>query len=190
MTTLPSWNSDGQVRPAPIGPRRVRHRIRGGAVCLAVVSLTLLAAACGNGNPTVSRPSLTADQVATAFFRDVVNKHDVAAMDSLVASNVVDHDPVSGQPPGVAGFRQRYAALFTAFPDLVATPDDVISQGQKAVVQGSIKGTHTGPFLGAPPTGKQVSLSGADVFKVVDGKITEHWGRQDDATIRLQLGLP
>jgi steroid delta-isomerase-like uncharacterized protein len=156
---------------------------------LATVCLALVVAACGNTNGTAPKPSLTPDQAAKTFFTEVLNRHNVAAMDSLVSSSVVDHDPVSGQPPGLAGFRQRYAALFTAFPDLVATPDDVITQGEKAAVQDTIKGTQTGPFLGAPPTGKPVALSGTDVFRVVDGKITEHWGRQDDASVRAQLGL-
>ncbi|MDP9325257.1 MAG: ester cyclase [Candidatus Dormibacteraeota bacterium] len=156
-------------------------------ICLLLLATAL--AACGNTYGGQPKPSLTADQVANSFFSDVLNKHDVTKMDGLVAPGVVDHDPTPGQAAGIAGFRQRYTALFTAFPDLVATPDDVIYQGEKAAVQNTIQGRQTGPFLGAAATGKTVTLSGVDVFKVVGGKITEHWGVEDDAAIRRQLGL-
>jgi predicted SnoaL-like aldol condensation-catalyzing enzyme len=41
--------------------------------------------------------------------------------------------------------------------------------------------TYQGEFLGIPATGKQVSFYTVDAMRVVDGKITEHWGCRDAA---------
>jgi predicted ester cyclase len=50
-------------------------------------------------------------------------------------------------------------------------------------------GTHQGEFLGIPATGKQVSFYTVDAMRVVDGKITEHWGVATLLDLMQQLGV-
>jgi predicted ester cyclase len=50
-------------------------------------------------------------------------------------------------------------------------------------------GTHKGTFLGIPPTGKAVQFETVDAMRVVDGKITEHWGVANLYSLVGQLGL-
>jgi len=50
-------------------------------------------------------------------------------------------------------------------------------------------GTHTGEFLGIPPTGKTFVLQGIDMYRVQHGKIAEHWNVVDMLGFCQQLGV-
>jgi predicted ester cyclase len=47
-------------------------------------------------------------------------------------------------------------------------------------------GTHRGDFMGTAPTGR--SFDAMDIMRVRDGKITDHWGVSDAASLMRQLG--
>ncbi len=38
---------------------------------------------------------------------------------------------------------------------------------------------HIGEFAGIPATGKEVTLTGIDIYRIVDGKIVEQWFEAD-----------
>jgi predicted ester cyclase len=50
-------------------------------------------------------------------------------------------------------------------------------------------GTHTGEFLGVKPTGRVVEFETVDVMRVVDGRITDHWGVANLLKMMIQLGV-
>ena len=50
-------------------------------------------------------------------------------------------------------------------------------------------GTHKGPFMGAPASGKAVTFKSVDVIRIKNGKAIEHWGVSDNLAIMTQLGL-
>jgi predicted ester cyclase len=50
-------------------------------------------------------------------------------------------------------------------------------------------GTHEGPFMGAPPTGRKLSVDVLDVCRMRGGRIVEHWGIPDHLSAMDQLGL-
>jgi predicted ester cyclase len=49
-------------------------------------------------------------------------------------------------------------------------------------------GTHDGPFLGQPPTGRRVEVWGMVIDKVVDGRIQESRFLMDTLGLMTQLG--
>ena len=51
------------------------------------------------------------------------------------------------------------------------------------------RGTHQGAFLGIPPTGKQVNVTGIDISRVASGKFVEHWQSADNLGLLQQLGV-
>jgi predicted ester cyclase len=77
----------------------------------------------------------------------------------------------------------------SAFPDVRATIDDLIAEGDKVVVRSTWHGSHKGDFFGIPPTGKDFTLTAIDIVRVVDGKVVEHWGNEDDLGMLAQLGI-
>jgi predicted ester cyclase len=51
------------------------------------------------------------------------------------------------------------------------------------------RGTHTGPFLGVPPTGRAVSWAGAALFTVAESRICRVWVLGDVDALKQQLAL-
>jgi predicted ester cyclase len=68
--------------------------------------------------------------------------------------------------------------------------EDVIASGDKAVARVLITGTHKGPFMGLPATGKTVVVNLIDITRFGDdGLAREHWGVSDQLALMQQLGL-
>ena len=121
-----------------------------------------------------------------------ISKHDLEGFLDYIADDVIEHEPppVPEPLPGKAGVRQWFELLFTAFPDLAMTPEDLIVEGNKAAARVRVQGTHRGEFMGIPATGKSVDVELIDIVRVnSDGKVAEHWGIVDDATMMQQLGV-
>ena len=79
--------------------------------------------------------------------------------------------------------------LRSAFPDLKATIEDTIAEGDKVVIRMTWRGTHTGgEFMGIPATGKSVSIGVIDIIRISGGKAVEHWGQMDSMLMMQQLG--
>ena len=73
---------------------------------------------------------------------------------------------------------------YTMDIDLMVAEDDLVS------VIGRFGGTHTGPFMGIPATGKTFSDVPFHVtYRVEGGKIVEHWILLDSADLMQKLGL-
>lgn len=132
-----------------------------------------------------------ADPGAPFLFRqfiDAVNSGNLLALDHLVAEDLVD-PTAEGWPPGREGMKAFITALRAAFPDLHMTFGDLLGGSTRAAARLTIQGTHHGTFLGIPPTGKRVTLTAIGVIHVGEGKILEHWGFIDTASLRDQLGV-
>ena len=120
-----------------------------------------------------------------------ISKHDLEGFLDYIADDVIEHEPppVPEPLPGKAGVRQWFEVLFTAFPDVTMTPEDLITEGDKGVARVRVQGTHRGEFMGIPATGKPIDVELIDIVRVnSDGKVAEHWGIVDDATMMQQLG--
>lgn len=76
---------------------------------------------------------------------------------------------------GREDFKAARRELLSVFPDLTVTVDDVIEQGDKAVVRWSARATHRGAGLGMPATNRPVSFRGMTWFEARDGRIVRGW---------------
>jgi len=75
----------------------------------------------------------------------------------------------------------------------VAEPDETCAGATPGVsgtiaVRWTATGTHTGPYLGAAPTGRSIAFKGIEIVRVRDGLITERWGEWDGLDLIVQLG--
>ena len=109
----------------------------------------------------------------------------------LIATDLVDHNALPGQPAGRAGDEWAAKAIRKAFPDLVFTADVVISDGDFVVGRWTMTGTHTGviDFMDLPPTGRPVTMTGQEIFRVQDGRFVEVWHQEGVPDMLSQLGL-
>ncbi len=115
-----------------------------------------------------------------------LNKHDLALLDELYA-DCVWYRPETGELKGEA-LKQYLASILAAFPDIRFTIEDLVAEGDKLVIRWSGTGTHQGEFMGLAPTGKKVTTSGTDTYRIVEGKIVEYRGQWDALGFLQQLG--
>lgn len=126
--------------------------------------------------------------VARRVFDEILNQGNLAAVNELFAIDTVDHNPLPGQVPGFEGAKQGFEVLRTGFPDIHFTVEDQVAEGDKVVTRWTMRGTHTGVFMGRPPTGRPVEIPGIAIFRVVDGRIVDRWRAADDLGRMRQIG--
>lgn len=127
--------------------------------------------------------------VIRRLIEDVVNAGNLDAIDELVAPDFVNHNPLPGATPDRDGFKAAFRNLHAAFPDLHTINSDLVAEGDRVVALRGFEGTHNGPFMGVPGTGKHIVLDGMTAFRVVNGQISERWGVLDMLGVMRQLGL-
>jgi steroid delta-isomerase-like uncharacterized protein len=124
------------------------------------------------------------------LFEEVFNQKRLERADAFVAPDYLDHGAVPGQGPGLEGAKQqRWAMYFAAIPDLHATIDDLVAEGNKVVVRYTVEGTQQGALPGVPPTGKRFRISGISIYRLAEGKITEQREQMDMLGLMQQLGV-
>jgi predicted ester cyclase len=67
--------------------------------------------------------------------------------------------------------------------------EDILAEGDKVAGRIRFRATNTGSFQGMPPTGKAVDVTGAGIFRVVDGRVTDNWVNFDMLGLLQQLGV-
>src|SRR6266516_5674440 len=86
------------------------------------------------------------------------------------------------------GWVEFMSMFVTGFPDAQIAVDGAISERDLVASRWTMTGTHEGDFLGAPATGRQITIRGIDFSRVVDGKIAEHWAQFDGLGVMQQIG--
>jgi predicted ester cyclase len=65
---------------------------------------------------------------------------------------------------------------------------NVIAEGEFVVNNFRLQGTHRGPFLGVPESGKRVDVEGVTILRFRDGKCVERWSQTDVMGVMRQIG--
>jgi hypothetical protein len=84
-----------------------------------------------------------------------VSTADDEVLDQLIATDLVDHDPVPGQAPGQAGFKYWVDVIHDAFPDTHGVVEDTVVEGDKVAARVTWRGMHHGVFVGIPEPARQ-----------------------------------
>jgi predicted ester cyclase len=111
--------------------------------------------------------------VVERYLAEVLNGHDLAALDELVADETLKH---------------RVQLFLEAFPDLEVTTNLVVADAELVAVNLTARGTHEGTFQGVPPTGRQWAATGSAFYRVGGGWIVDSWMNWDLLGILEQLG--
>lgn len=127
--------------------------------------------------------------IARRSFDEVWNQGNLAAIDEIYAPDVVNHTLPPGLPPGVEGGKAFTGMYLSAFPDTKMTIELQIAEGDKVVTRWKAQGTHKGELMGIPATGKQVTVTGIVIDRIVGGRIVESWGEFDQMGMMQQLGV-
>ena len=123
------------------------------------------------------------------FCIDFLNKGAIDKIGEYISSDAVSHTMPPGFAAGFDGAKQLFTQIFQAFPDARWSVDEVICEGDKAVLRSTMRGTHKGEFMGIAATNKYVQVTGIDIMRFRDGIMVEHWGSQDDLGMLKQMGV-
>ena len=142
-------------------------------------------------------PAITEAQkvaLARAWHEEVVNRHNPAALRDILAPDAVHHAaggrPGSGGHPATrdaGGVAAMMGDLVRAFPDLRFTPDQFIARDDYVVERFTATGTHQGRFGDLAPSGRQVTWTGINIYRVQCGRIAEVWSEVDAVSRNQQL---
>jgi predicted ester cyclase len=139
----------------------------------------------------MTAPTSSVTEANIATFRRAIdegwNNGNLAAIDELFAPDFVEHQ--AGIAPGREGVKGSIRALRTAFSDLRLEVEDAVADGDTVWFRLHGTGTHDGPFMGMPGTGRRIDVTVIDIARVVDGRLVEHWGVADRFTVAQQIGL-
>ena len=115
-----------------------------------------------------------------------------ATAQELYAADAVFHhnDPMTpdfGRGPEAA--RQTVTLYRTAFPDARCAVEEIIAEGDLVAVRWTARATHQGQLGATAATGKQVTVTGIDIYRFEGGKIKEETINWDTLGMFHQLGV-
>jgi predicted ester cyclase len=142
----------------------------------------------GKGPRTMS----TTEENKTLFrrtYEELLNQGNLDVADELVATEFINHEAPPGRDRGPESMRALATMLRTAFPDLHFTIEELVAEGDTVAGRLRMSGTHEGPLMGTPPTGRSVRQEHMHFVRIREGKAVEHWGVRDDLGMMQQLGL-
>lgn len=128
-----------------------------------------------------------ANKALVRRFYEQISAGKVDVIDELVADDLIEHEEFPGLEPNKAGVRSFFETMRAAFPDFEMTVEDMIAEGDKVFVRGTMTGTHEGEFLGVPPTSRKITVPMGDYVRFSNGQVVEHWGVTDTGAMMEQL---
>ena len=120
--------------------------------------------------------------VVQRFYEEVVNQKKLEVFKEVFDPKMVAHD--LGYGPQLF----RDVDLFAGFPDQHLTVDLWLVKDDLVAAVVTVTGTQTGEFIGIAPTGKKVTFSQIDIWRVQNGKITDVWHNFARDDILQQVG--
>jgi predicted ester cyclase len=127
------------------------------------------------------------------IYEEVLNAGNLDLAREVIAAEAVDHAPHSRSSLPIGGndsIEDFLVEFCTAFPDVYWMVEQMQPDGDTVVVRTTVSGNHHAEFRGLRPTGRQFTLAAVDTVRLSEGKIVEHWGELDMASLQQQLAIP
>jgi steroid delta-isomerase-like uncharacterized protein len=133
--------------------------------------------------------------VSRRFFEELWNARRIEVADEIIAVDCITRQlrsaagPMPAAARGPAGLKEHIHGWLAAFPDLQWELQTMIADGERVVTWAVARGTHAGPWLGIPATGRRVAIQCVVLHRVVDGRIVEDWVVTEALGLFQQLDL-
>ena len=128
--------------------------------------------------------------IARRLLEEAFNSGNLDVVDELVAPEFVNHDAAMPEPTvGIEATKASIRGYREAFPDLRLTIEEQIAEGEYVTTRWTGRGTHEGDLMGMPATGKQATVTGITIDRIVDGRFVESWTNWDTLGMLVQLGV-
>lgn len=137
--------------------------------------------------------SIEANKQIVLDFMEAMSRADIDMAASFYADEGINH----GRKVTREQIRMVLQDLDTTFERSKAKILTVVADDEWVVLRTTMSGKHVGKNIipihmltpGTEPTGKSFSVQVIHMFRIGDGKITEHWAGRDDLGLHWQLGL-
>ncbi len=121
------------------------------------------------------------------FINDVFLEGQPEAVDELLTDDFTPHTWGS-TGPGKDGLKQAIDRVSKGLEGPTMRIDDVIAEGDRVAVRLTSSATQVGEFMGLPPSGKRYTIDEIHIFRIRDGRVSEHWHQADFLGMLRQLG--
>jgi len=132
--------------------------------------------------------NIEANKALVKRYVELWSTGNLALADEVLAPEYVDHTHPN-QAPGPEAVKQEVLAFRMGFPDAHITIEHMIGEEDLVAFRFVLRGIHSGPFAGFPPTGKEAILTGVDFVRIASGKMIELWSTQDTFSWAQQIGF-
>lgn len=127
-------------------------------------------------------------EVVRRYYEEVLNGAALDVLDEIAVGDYDEHSPFPGQPNGIEGLKARAGGIVGAFHPRF-TLHELVGEGDTVVAYWTNTGAHSGEFMGIPPSGRTVTISGIDIHRLRDGRLAEHWHVVEELQMMQQLGV-
>jgi predicted ester cyclase len=136
----------------------------------------------------------TTDQgeAAKALYRQVIDRvwhrGDIEFIEKAYSPHFVARVPRSGFQT-LDDFREHVLETREGIPDANFYVKEQYVDGCHLVSRFQLTGTHTGNFLGIPPTGHPIDIEGVSIHRLAGGRFVESWTVWDVIGLCQEIGL-
>ena len=126
--------------------------------------------------------------ILRAHFEQIWNQKDASGIERFIAPAYRGFD-AEALIAGIAGYKEHFATLTAAFPDLRLTIEVLLEGDGRAAARYVAEATHRGPFGEIPPTGKRVHVTGIELIRTRNRQIIEGHANADTLGLLTQIGI-
>lgn len=120
------------------------------------------------------------------LFAEIMNSHNPGRFAELVSESYVNHNP--GVEPGLAGLVAFMGHWFDTLSDTRVVVEDAFAVGDRVVGRYTYRARHTGPFVGVPASGADITMRSIDIWRFENDRFVEHWDELNLLEVFQQMG--
>src|SRR5215472_10773374 len=121
--------------------------------------------------PPKGDPGMTTEEMkrfVKNHFEDFVNRKNPEVALINLSPDFLDHDEMNGPSVGPEPAMNMMKQLYSIWPDVNVTVEDIIAEGDKVMVRNVWRATN-------PKTGEKLEFHGFVLWRFANGKIVERW---------------
>lgn len=126
------------------------------------------------------------------WFHEVWNERREQTIDELLSPDLVATVEGVDAPLTRDEWLEYRRALLSAVPDLRVEVLSIVADGGACMVNWRVLGTHLGPGMGIPPSGRAVDFTGVSMLEWVDGRMVrgfDKWNRGEVVASLMQVRM-
>lgn len=118
-------------------------------------------------------------QVVIKFNKQFFESGNTEITKELLSDSFTNHTAAPNTPKDASVMIRFITGFHKGFSNISVRIDEVLAEADKVCLRKTITATHTGEFMGKTATGKKVEMNVIEIDILKNGKITDHWSRND-----------